>query len=212
MDREATAETAPVGAEPATLAHPAYRPDVDGLRAVAVLAVVIYHAAPGALPGGFVGVDVFFVISGFLISGIILRALAQGRFSLADFYARRVRRIFPALTVVLASVWIFGWLMLLPEEYRQLGKHIAAGAGFALNLVQFAQSGRYFGAIESEPLIHLWSLGVEEQFYLLWPLVLLALWRWRVGLLALILVAAAISFAANVSSVVQQPLAAFYLR
>src|SRR5712691_6651922 len=108
----------------------AYRPDVDGLRAIAVLAVLGYHAFPSLLPGGFAGVDVFFVISGFLISGIILDDLRKDRFSLANFYWRRVRRIFPALILVLAACLALGWQLLLPDEYSELGKHVAAGAGF----------------------------------------------------------------------------------
>jgi peptidoglycan/LPS O-acetylase OafA/YrhL len=106
----------------------AYRPDIDGLRAVAVLAVVAYHASPRLLSGGFVGVDVFFVISGFLISTIILREMEAGSFSLAGFYARRIRRLFPALIVVLAATLAIGWYFLLPHEFRALGKHMAAGA------------------------------------------------------------------------------------
>lgn len=191
--------------------HLGYRPDVDGLRAIAILAVIGFHAAPRLVPGGFTGVDIFFVISGFLISGIVLRALANDEFSLLDFYARRVRRIFPALAVTLVLAWAFGWLILLPDEQKQLGKQMAAGAGFVLNLFQYTQDSRYFGAVESEPFIHLWSLGVEEQFYLVWPLLLLALWRWGRGALAWLVAVAAISFVANVATVFTDPQASFYL-
>src|SRR5690349_9058580 len=127
----------PVGASPIDRgAHGiGYRPDIDGLRSVAVLSVVIFHAFPTVLPSGFIGVDIFFVISGFLISTIILDNLDRGRFSLLDFYSRRVRRIFPALAIVLAATAIFGWFALLPEEYKELGKHIAGGAGFVSNLI-----------------------------------------------------------------------------
>src|SRR5688572_25238074 len=111
-------------------AHLRYRPDIDGLRAVAVLAVVCYHAFPAALPGGFVGVDVFFVISGYLISTIIFRGLQAGGFSFGDFYARRIRRIFPALLIVLAASFGYGWFALLADEFALLGKHIAGGVGF----------------------------------------------------------------------------------
>src|SRR5258708_38403836 len=103
--------------------HPVYRPDIDGLRAVAILSVVIFHAFPSRLPGGFVGVDVFFVISGFLITSLLLKGLADETHSISGFYARRIRRIFPALTVVLATCLAFGSLVLLPSEYAQLGKH-----------------------------------------------------------------------------------------
>lgn len=190
--------------------HLDYRPDVDGLRAIAVLAVIVFHAAPKLMPGGFVGVDVFFVISGFLISGIILRALARRSFSLLEFYARRVRRIFPALIVMLTGVWVLARLVLLPDEFGKLGKHVAAGAGFIFNLILYHDTKAYFGAITS-PLIHLWSLGVEEQFYLIWPLFLLATWRLGKTQLAVIVSAAAVSFALNVAAASSHPLAAFYL-
>src|SRR5512145_1046623 len=111
-----------------------YRPDVDGLRAVAVLAVLAFHAFPRAAPGGFAGVDVFFVISGFLITGILLEGLRDGSFSFAGFYWRRIRRIFPALILVLAACLALGWLLLLPDEFSRLGRHVAAGAGFIANL------------------------------------------------------------------------------
>src|SRR3954463_13006273 len=117
-----------------TIAHEQYRPDIDGLRAVAILGVLIYHANPALLTGGFAGVDVFFVISGYLISGIIFRELRRGRFSCAEFYARRVSRIFPALIVMLIVVWVLAWPLFLSDEYQQLGEHMVAGAGFALNL------------------------------------------------------------------------------
>lgn len=190
--------------------HLEYRPDIDGLRAVAVMAVVAFHAFPQYLPGGFVGVDIFFVISGYLISGIILRALKQNRFSLLGFYARRVRRIFPALLAMLALVLVLGRLMMLADEFPQLGKHVLSGSGFAMNLILYADTQPYFGSINS-PLIHLWSLGVEEQFYLIWPLFLMAIWRlprWRGWLIAIV---AVISFAMNLNSVAATPLTAFYL-
>lgn len=160
----------------------AYRPDIDGLRAIAVLAVVIFHAFPQALPGGFVGVDVFFVISGYLISSIIFKALDGGTFSFADFYARRVRRIFPALVLVVLTSLLLGWAVLLPDEYAQLGKHAAAGLGFVANVAYWMESGYFDTAAELKPLLHLWSLGVEEQFYIVWPAVVLLLWRFGAGL------------------------------
>jgi peptidoglycan/LPS O-acetylase OafA/YrhL len=200
----------PSYASAASAAHLEYRPDVDGLRAIAVLAVIVFHAAPTLLPGGFVGVDIFFVISGFLISGIILRALARGSFSLLEFYARRVKRIFPALIVMLVGIWAIGRVVLLPDEFQKLGKHIAAGAGFVFNLTLYADTKTYFGAITS-PLIHLWSLGVEEQFYLIWPLFLLATWRLGKGQFGMIVSAAAVSFTLNVAAVSSHPLASFYL-
>lgn len=146
-----------------------YRPDIDGLRAVAVLAVVGFHSEIGALRGGFIGVDVFFVISGYLISGIIFNSLAHGTFAFTEFYTRRVNRIFPALLTVLAATILIGWGILFPAEFKSLGKHILAGAGFASNFVLWSESG-YF-ASPQKPLLHLWSLAVEEQFYLFFPAV-----------------------------------------
>ena len=154
------------------MTHNNYRPDIDGLRAVAVASVVIFHAFPDWLPGGFVGVDIFFVISGFLISGIILGDLNKERFSFVDFYARRVRRIFPALIVVLAACLVLGWFVLLTVEYESLGLHTVAGAGFVSNLLLWSEAGYFDVAASLKPLLHLWSLGVEEQFYLFWPLLL----------------------------------------
>ena len=118
-----------------------YRPDVDGLRAVAVLAVVGFHAFPEWVPGGFVGVDIFFVISGFLISGIIFSGLEQQRFSFRDFYARRIRRIFPALVVVLAAAYAAGWFLLFADRFAELGKHAAGGAGFVSNYLSLVRGG-----------------------------------------------------------------------
>ncbi|MDR2788034.1 MAG: acyltransferase [Candidatus Accumulibacter sp.] len=157
--------------------HPNYRPDIDGLRAVAVLAVVAYHFFPDWVKGGFVGVDVFFVISGFLIGGILLDSLQEGTFSLRAFYARRVRRIFPALLVVMAASLAFGWFALLPNDYWFLGKHTAGGAGFISNLLFWREAGYFDVAAERKPLLHLWSLGVEEQFYIFFPLFLWGLWK-----------------------------------
>ena len=188
-----------------------YRPDVDGLRAVAVLAVLAFHAFPQSAPGGFAGVDVFFVISGFLITGIILDGLQDGRFSFADFYWRRVRRIFPALILVLAASLALGWLLLLPDEYMQLGKHVAAGAGFVANIVYWREAGYWDPAAELKPLLHLWSLGVEEQYYLVWPLLLFLFRRDPKRMLAMMAVLTVLSFGANVWLTGTRPSAAFYL-
>jgi peptidoglycan/LPS O-acetylase OafA/YrhL len=190
--------------------HPRYRSDIDGLRAVAVLSVVAFHAFPNWLRGGFIGVDIFFVISGFLISGIIADALARGRFTFAGFYARRIRRIFPALIVVLASCLAFGWFALFPDEYRQLGKHVAGGAGFVSNLLFWNEVGYFDTAAETKPLLHLWSLAIEEQFYIFWPVLLLLAWRWRMQLLLVTAVLAAASFALNVGGIAGHPTATFY--
>lgn len=188
---------------------PKYRPDIDGLRGLAVLSVIAYHAFPGRLPGGFLGVDVFFVISGYLISTIILENLDKGAFSLAEFYGRRVRRIFPALLVVLLASYGLGWLALLADEYAQLGKHIAAGGAFVSNLVLWNEVGYFDRSAETKPLLHLWSLGVEEQFYVIWPLLLWLSWRRRL-VLPVILALAAFSFFATIIWSIEDAVANFY--
>ncbi|WP_412179685.1 acyltransferase family protein [Variovorax paradoxus] len=188
----------------------AYRADIDGLRAVAVLAVVFFHAFPRAVPGGFIGVDVFFVISGFLITSILLRAQAEGRFSYRDFYARRVRRIFPALLLVLAAVLAFGWWVLLDDEFRTLGRQAGGGAFFVANLVFWREAGYFDAAAELKPLLHLWSLGIEEQFYLLWPVLIALSWRRRWPLLRVLWLVAIASFAINVLGIHSHRGASFY--
>ncbi len=153
-----------------------YRPDIDGLRALAIIPVLIFHAYPALMPGGFVGVDIFFVISGFLISGILLHALQSGTFSFSGFYANRIRRIFPALLLVLAACFVCGWFFLLPDEYGHLGKHILASAGYIENLVLRREAGYFDIQSYLKPLVHIWSLGVEEQFYFTYPLLLWLIW------------------------------------
>ena len=188
--------------------HPSYRPDIDGLRAVAVLSVVGFHAFPGSFRGGFVSVDVFFVISGYLISKIIIGNLDRDRFSFADFYSRRVRRIFPALAVVLGACALAGWLVLLPGEYSQLGKHIAGGAAFVSNLVLLGEAGYFDGSAVTKPLLHLWSLGIEEQFYIVWPVLL---WLARKRAIAFVLAAILVgSFVLDLVVLRAQPVTAFY--
>jgi peptidoglycan/LPS O-acetylase OafA/YrhL len=154
-----------------------YRPDIDGLRALAVLLVVGFHAYPKKVPGGFIGVDIFFVISGYLISTIIINELEHGKFSFGAFYARRVKRIFPSLLLVLYSSIIFGWFALLADEYKLLGQHTFAGATFLSNILLLSESGYFDSAAEFKPLLHLWSLGIEEQFYLIWPVFLYVVWK-----------------------------------
>jgi peptidoglycan/LPS O-acetylase OafA/YrhL len=176
--------------------HPGYRRDIDGLRAVAILSVVGFHALPNLLPGGFVGVDVFFVISGYLISGIILESLAKGSFSFREFYARRVRRIFPALAVVLAVSYAIGWFLLFPDEFSRLCKHIAAGAVFIANFA-LRREGGYFDMAAPKPMLHLWSLGIEEQFYIFWPLLLWLGWQLRMNLRVAIMAILVLSFGWN---------------
>jgi len=197
-------------ANTASLTHPKYRPDIDGLRAVAVLSVVAFHAFPGRLPGGFIGVDVFFVISGFLISTIIFDNLSSGSFGFAEFYRRRVRRIFPALLVVLVATLGISWAVLFGGEFVQISKHVTAGAAFISNFALWQESGYFDKAANAKPLLHLWSLGIEEQFYIIWPLLLY--WGWRLGanLFLLCIVISASSFAANISTSRVDAVAIFY--
>lgn len=190
---------------------PDYRPDIDGLRAIAILPVVLFHAFPTSLRGGFVGVDIFFVISGFLISSIVFKGVQQGRFSFSSFYMHRARRIFPALVLVLAATFGYGWFALLPDEFARLGLHMAAGAGFVQNLVLWREAGYFDAASELKPLLHLWSLAIEEQFYLLYPLLIWLASRARVNLLLLLALLGAASFGMNVRGVVADPVGGFFL-
>lgn len=191
--------------------HLAYRPDIDGLRALAVLSVVFFHAFPEVLPGGFVGVDIFFVISGYLISSIIIKALGRGEFSFADFYARRVRRIFPALLVVLTACLVAGWGALFPDEYAQLAKHSVAGLGFVANFVFWQEAGYFDTEAELKPLLHLWSLGVEEQFYIVWPALALLMWHIRRRLDGIVFLLAAVSLVSSIALSAQFPVASYFL-
>ncbi|MBI5323302.1 acyltransferase family protein [Bradyrhizobium sp.] len=188
-----------------------YRPDVDGLRAIAVMLVLNFHAFSGVMPGGFVGVDVFFVISGFLITGIIARELEQGQFSLLTFYVRRIRRIFPALLVVLAASLVLGWVFMLPAFYARLGLDVFASAGFLANIALLLQSGYFDLESARKPLLHLWSLGIEEQFYLAWPLILMLAARRKMSIVTVAAVLGIASFVLNVALIGSKPVAAFYL-
>ena len=192
------------------LLQPKYRADIDGLRAVAVLSVVCFHAFPNIFKSGFIGVDIFFVISGFLISTIIFENIAQGHFSFLQFYGRRIRRIFPALFTVLLFCLIFGWFALLTDEYKQLGSHTAGGAGFISNWLLWQESGYFDNASETKPLLHLWSLAIEEQFYIVWPLVLWFGFKYKVNWLVLCLVIAGFSFVLGMQALQTDIVAAFY--
>lgn len=147
----------------------AYRRDIDGLRAIAVIAVLIFHAFPNYFHGGFVGVDIFFVISGFLITQIILDEINKGRFRIRDFYSRRIRRIFPSLAVVLITAIILGWFILLPEDLASFGTLLSGSTVFVINFLLWNQVGYFDTSSIEKPLLHLWSLSIEEQFYLVWP-------------------------------------------
>ncbi len=189
----------------------AYRPDIDGLRAIAVLAVVAFHAFPERLPGGFVGVDVFFVVSGVLISSIIMHGIDHGTFTYQDFYARRIRRIFPALILVLVASLALGLWLLPPDQNLPLGKEVLAGALFFYNFLVLQASGYFDATVTQNALLHLWSLGVEEQFYMLWPFAVALIWRFRRNRFTVVAVLALASFVLNVALIGTYPSATFYL-
>src|SRR6204780_505054 len=190
--------------------HPDYRPDIDGLRAIAVLAVIGFHAFPAWIRGGFIGVDVFFVISGYLISTILLTGMERGSFRFSQFYIRRIRRIFPALIVVLLSLLVVGWLVLFSIEYMALGKHVAGSAAFVSNFVLWNEADYFDKAAPTKPLLHIWSLGIEEQFYVIWPLLLYLTWKRKAATLTLLLLLLVVSFTFNVRSAHSNPAADFY--
>lgn len=187
-----------------------YRSEIDGLRAFSVLSVVIFHAFPSFLEGGFIGVDVFFVISGYLITRIIFEELDNETFSFISFFGRRVRRIFPALILVMATSLVLGWFVLLADEYAQLGKHIASGAAFIINFTLVNESGYFDNAAETKPMLHLWSLAVEEQFYIIWPLMLWLAWKKRFNLLTITVVVVIASFALNLKFIESSPVETFF--
>jgi len=192
-----------------------YRPEIDGLRAVAVLAVIFFHAGL-SVTGGYIGVDVFFVISGFLITSLIIKDLEGGTFTLANFWERRVRRIIPAMVVVVVATLVAGWFLLLPSDYESLGRSAVWQAIFAANIYFWLNTGYFAGSAEGQPLLHTWSLAVEEQYYVLVPLLLLGLFRMGVFhrrnvMLLLCAAGIAISLVVSVYGVERHPSAAFYL-
>jgi peptidoglycan/LPS O-acetylase OafA/YrhL len=188
-----------------------YRPDIDGLRALAVLPVLFYHAFPAAVPAGFYGVDIFFVISGYLITGIIHEQMLSNTFSIADFYARRIRRIFPALITVVLITFVVACFILPPRDLKSLGTNIAGGALFIQNFILLGQVGYFDLAAEHKPLLHLWSLAIEEQYYIVWPLLLMLVGSWRLRSLAITLGLAAASFLSAIIVQRHAPDYAFYL-
>lgn len=188
-----------------------YRADIDGMRAIAVAAVVSFHSAPSWVRGGFIGVDIFFVISGFLISAILLDGLAHGRLSYREFYRRRARRILPSLLVVWTFILGAGWFGLLSTDYAQLARHTLSSMGFVLNFSLWHETGYFEKAGESNPLLHLWSLALEEQFYIFWPVLLGILWKCKRHVLSMMAILCLISFASSIHWVVDYRAAAFYL-
>ncbi len=170
-----------------------YRREIDGLRAIAVVPVILFHAGFDWFRGGFIGVDVFFVISGYLITSIIISEKQEGRFSIANFYERRARRILPPLIFVMLVCLPLAWIWMLPSQLVDFGKSIMAVSAFVSNVLFWMQSGYFAGASDVKPLLHTWSLAVEEQYYIVFPVVVTLLWRygqrWLVGLLMLALLA-----------------------
>jgi peptidoglycan/LPS O-acetylase OafA/YrhL len=189
-----------------------YRSEIDGLRALAVVAVILFHAGFKTFSGGFVGVDVFFVISGYLITSIILSEKREGTFTLMGFYERRARRILPALFTVLLVCVPFAWVWMLPSDMKVFSKSVVAVAVFASNILFWRESGYFEKAAELKPLLHTWSLGVEEQYYVLFPLFLLIAWRFDKHRVIIILAAIAlISLLVAQWGTYYMPEATFYL-
>ncbi|TXH72594.1 MAG: acyltransferase, partial [Thiothrix sp.] len=186
--------------------------EIDGLRALAVMAVILFHMNFSLFQGGFIGVDLFFVISGYLIASLIVHDLKANQFSLARFYERRVRRILPALLVVLVASYAFSWFFMLPDEHRAIGQYVVASLAFSSNILFFIQNKNYFKLGEEEnPLLHTWSLAVEEQYYMLFPLLVLLLWPNTSRLLIILVSAFVVSILVANWQLAQQPLAGFYL-
>jgi peptidoglycan/LPS O-acetylase OafA/YrhL len=194
----------------AALHNGKYRPDIDGLRAIAVSLVVVCHAWPKILPGGFIGVDIFFVISGYLISLILIRDFDADSFSIRNFYNRRIRRIFPALVTVLTFVLLFGWFCLFKREFQTLGQHVGAATLFSENFLLWGEASYFDAASELKPTLHLWSLAIEEQFYILWPILLFAAHRFRLNAVIVIACLAVVSFGVNLYDIGAAPTAAYY--
>ena len=188
-----------------------YRPDIDGLRAIAVLAVIAFHAFPEWVSGGFIGVDVFFVISGFLITNLIQVRLREQNFSILAFYASRVRRLFPSLILVLLACQTFAWFALLSDEYKSLAKHISATALLIPNWIFWSESGYFDYAANTKPLLHLWSLGIEEQFYLFWPLTLCLLFKYKLNAIRVTSLLLLGSFLLNLFLIEKNTSATFFL-
>lgn len=186
-----------------------YRADIDGLRAVAVLCVVGFHAFPNFVRGGFVGVDIFFVISGYLITSILLSEVDSNTYSITAFYARRIRRILPALCLVLAVTAATSWFILLPNEFREVSRHLGSAATFTSNFMLWREAGYFDAEAINKPLLHLWSLAIEEQFYLIFPLLLIVLVRFRISGLVIACLSL-ISFAASTQVTMHDADHAFY--
>jgi peptidoglycan/LPS O-acetylase OafA/YrhL len=210
-DIEATSEHFPA-AEKDYTQHSNYRADIEGLRALAILPVLLFHAGVPGLTGGYVGVDVFFVISGFLITGIIARQVDERRFSIIEFYERRIRRIFPALITVMAFVCLGAVLFYLPSDFKAVPRSIAATLLFCSNILFFMESGYFSTGAHVKLMLHTWSLAVEEQFYLFFPLLLMAIRRLgRAVRVVTVVLIALVSLVASLMLVHRQPDFTFYM-
>lgn len=189
-----------------------YRKEIDGLRAVAVVPVVLFHAGLSIFSGGFVGVDVFFVISGYLITSIIIEELTDGTFSLLTFYERRARRILPALFLVMAACIPFAWAWMQADDFRNFSQSLVAVTAFVSNVLFWLQADYFGPGAETKPLLHTWSLAVEEQYYVLFPLLLMALWSWqRQRVFGVVVIFAVVSFLLCLWGARNMPSANFYL-
>ena len=188
-----------------------FRPDIEGLRALAIVPVVLFHACPSLLPGGYVGVDVFFVISGYLITSLLLQRLESGRYSIVSFYGARVRRIFPALFAMLALVTPLAVWLLSPAGLHDFGRILGATAVFFSNMALYGTAGYFDTATELKPLVHTWSLAVEEQYYIVFPLLLAWLFkRWRDGIVPVLVAAGLISLLLSAWWLRHDPALSFY--
>lgn len=191
--------------------HLKYRKDIDGLRAIAVLFVVVFHAFPHTLSGGFIGVDIFFVISGYLITSIIIDNFNNSSFSFSNFYARRTRRLAPALILVLVFSLAIGLFFLQNDEFKQLTKHILGGVTFTSNIIFWNEAGYFDNSADSKPLLHLWSLAIEEQFYLIWPISLFIIFNYKkLNLIFLTYFALTLFFFISLTLSYNQPVSAFF--
>lgn len=189
-----------------------YRPDIDGLRAIAVSTVVLFHAGASIFSGGYIGVDVFFVISGYLITGIINNEIVSGKFSLANFFERRIRRIFPALFFMIAVTSLFASIFMMPKDLMDFSKSLVATVFSGSNMLFWWQSGYFDGAAEAKPLLHTWSLAVEEQFYLVFPISLAMAYRFFPKRIMIVLVSAIVlTFVLSVVFMKISPISSFYL-
>lgn len=188
-----------------------YRPDIDGLRTLAVMPVILFHAGASWMPGGFVGVDIFFVISGYLICLIILREVQAGQFSFLRFYERRLRRIIPALLTMLLVTVVAFQIIALPDQAQDAAKSGIAALASVSNFYFWQQSGYFSPTAELMPLLHTWSLAVEEQFYLFFPVILLAIWRLRLSVRWAVVIGTVLAFGVGLWLSVNKPSIAYYL-